>query len=286
MAIRKLETIHDLEELNFRPDTLMVLKAANVDVQDLITTARYNAQQLLYYPGVGGRRANDIVQAIDEAGFILHESERSRCARRLLTAVLGSSAVLSAHYEDLEDMAPEALEAVEELVQEALPDRELQVIELRFGLKDGQCHTPQECADALDMVKERVRQLESKALARLRHPSYCSKLEVITCYSRGALACRMAELWSDIDKLQLELNALQNGNPYPEFRDARVGGMPIKRLDPSVRTYNCLTRAGIHTVGELIKYTEEDLLEIRNFGTKGVEEVCELLRRVGLTLAS
>ncbi|MGH3442687.1 MAG: DNA-directed RNA polymerase subunit alpha [Nitriliruptorales bacterium] len=61
--------------------------------------------------------------------------------------------------------------------------------------------------------------------------------------------------------------------------------MPIEDLDLSVRSYNCLKRDGIATVGELVSKTEEDLLEIRNFGSKSVEEVEERLTELGLQLA-
>ena len=47
----------------------------------------------------------------------------------------------------------------------------------------------------------------------------------------------------------------------------------IEELDLTVRTYNCLKRDGIATVGELMDRTEPELLEIRNFGSKSVEEI-------------
>ncbi len=60
--------------------------------------------------------------------------------------------------------------------------------------------------------------------------------------------------------------------------------MPIEDLDLSVRSYNCLKREGIGTVGELVSKTENDLLEIRNFGQKSVDEVKEKLTELGLSL--
>ena len=61
--------------------------------------------------------------------------------------------------------------------------------------------------------------------------------------------------------------------------------LPIEDLDLSVRSYNCLKREGIGTVGELVTKTEDDLLEIRNFGSKSVEEVKEKLGEMGLALS-
>ena len=55
---------------------------------------------------------------------------------------------------------------------------------------------------------------------------------------------------------------------------------PIEELELSVRTYNCLKRAGIHTLGELRSLSPEDLAGIRNIGKKGVDEVLTLQRRL------
>jgi DNA-directed RNA polymerase, alpha subunit, bacterial and chloroplast-type len=58
----------------------------------------------------------------------------------------------------------------------------------------------------------------------------------------------------------------------------------IEELDFSVRTYNCLKKANILTVGELAQITEADLMNIRNFGKKSLTEVKEKLNQLGLTL--
>ena len=61
--------------------------------------------------------------------------------------------------------------------------------------------------------------------------------------------------------------------------------IPIEELQLSVRAYNCLKRAQINTVADLLEFTQEDLLEIKNFGQKSAEEVIEALqRRLGITL--
>jgi len=61
--------------------------------------------------------------------------------------------------------------------------------------------------------------------------------------------------------------------------------IPIEELQLSVRAYNCLKRAQINSVSDLLDYTQEDLLEIKNFGQKSAEEVVEALQdRLGITL--
>jgi DNA-directed RNA polymerase subunit alpha len=62
--------------------------------------------------------------------------------------------------------------------------------------------------------------------------------------------------------------------------------LPIEALDLSERPRNCLRRAQIQTVGELVLRTEEDLLNITNFGQKSLEEVAAKLDELGLSLAS
>ena len=53
----------------------------------------------------------------------------------------------------------------------------------------------------------------------------------------------------------------------------------MKNLDLSVRSYNCLKRAGINTVQELANKTEEDMMKVRNLGRKSLEEVKAEIRR-------
>lgn len=68
----------------------------------------------------------------------------------------------------------------------------------------------------------------------------------------------------------------------------RAGGkemqMPIEDLDLPVRVLNCLHRGGINTVGQLIERTEEDLLALRSFGARSIEDVKEKLEKRGLSL--
>jgi DNA-directed RNA polymerase subunit alpha len=68
-----------------------------------------------------------------------------------------------------------------------------------------------------------------------------------------------------------------------EARD-RVMEMTIEELDLSVRSYNCLKRAGINTVEELTRKTEEDMMKVRNLGKKSLEEVVQKLAGLGLAL--
>ena len=61
---------------------------------------------------------------------------------------------------------------------------------------------------------------------------------------------------------------------------------PIEELDLSVRSFNCLKRANINNVEDLISRTGEDMMKVRNMGRKSLEEVQNKLAMMGLSLAS
>ncbi|MBP1933053.1 DNA-directed RNA polymerase subunit alpha [Ammoniphilus resinae] len=69
-----------------------------------------------------------------------------------------------------------------------------------------------------------------------------------------------------------------------EDKKEKVLEMTIEELDLSVRSYNCLKRAGINTVQELTLKSEEDMMKVRNLGRKSLEEVQEKLAELGLSL--
>jgi DNA-directed RNA polymerase subunit alpha len=70
----------------------------------------------------------------------------------------------------------------------------------------------------------------------------------------------------------------------PEDERARLLERSIEDLDLSVRSFNCLKRAGINTIGELASRTAEDMMRVRNLGRKSLEEVEEKLHSLGLSL--
>jgi DNA-directed RNA polymerase subunit alpha len=76
--------------------------------------------------------------------------------------------------------------------------------------------------------------------------------------------------------LYYEEGPLSNPEAIPHVR--------IEELDFSVRTYNCLKKAGILTIADLVRYNEEELMQIRNFGRKSLDEVRERLAIYGLHL--
>ena len=66
--------------------------------------------------------------------------------------------------------------------------------------------------------------------------------------------------------------------------DKQILEMTVEELDLSVRSFNCLKRANIHTVGDLIEKTEDEMMKVRNLGKKSLDEVIQKLAQIGLSL--
>ncbi len=69
-----------------------------------------------------------------------------------------------------------------------------------------------------------------------------------------------------------------------EDQQVKLMELPIEEMDLSVRSYNCLKRAGINTVQDLLKKSKNDMFKVRNLGAKSVEEVIQKLESYGLSL--
>lgn len=94
-----------------------------------------------------------------------------------------------------------------------------------------------------------------------------------------------ADIIVDLFNPLKDLNQLETSPPDYQDEDNPQSQIPIEELQLSVRAYNCLKRAQINTVADLLDYSQEDLLEIKNFGQKSAEEVIEALqKRLGITL--
>jgi DNA-directed RNA polymerase subunit alpha len=99
--------------------------------------------------------------------------------------------------------------------------------------------------------------------------------------SAGTTLVELSNLFSD---LSAEAPGLQVGPAEGEEELATELAMPIEELSLSVRAYNCLKREGVDTVGELVQKSESELMDIRNFGQKSIDEVKEKLEELNLSL--
>jgi DNA-directed RNA polymerase subunit alpha len=98
--------------------------------------------------------------------------------------------------------------------------------------------------------------------------------------SAGSTLSELVNLFGDLAESQ----GLQVG---PAQQDTELTGdlaLTVEDLNLSVRSYNCLKREGINTVGDLVQKSEAELMDIRNFGQKSIDEVKAKLDELGLTL--
>jgi len=94
----------------------------------------------------------------------------------------------------------------------------------------------------------------------------------------------LVELFGLFRELNVEAEGIDMGPSPTDAALAADLALPIEDLDLTVRSYNCLKREGIHTVGELVSRSEADLLDIRNFGAKSIDEVKAKLVGMGMAL--
>lgn len=92
----------------------------------------------------------------------------------------------------------------------------------------------------------------------------------------------LVELFGLAKELNAEAEGIEIGPAPVELAASNELSTPIEDLDLTVRSYNCLKREGINTVSELIALSEDQLMNIRNFGSKSVDEVREKLAGLGL----
>lgn len=100
-----------------------------------------------------------------------------------------------------------------------------------------------------------------------------------------SLAAKIMEdhirLFVDLSDSMSAVNIMTSPDPG---KSPKVLEMNIEDMDLSVRSYNCLKRAGIHTVEDLTKKSEDDMLKVRNLGKKSLDEVIHKLNSYGLNL--
>ena len=93
---------------------------------------------------------------------------------------------------------------------------------------------------------------------------------------------RQLAIFTDLDKIEGYREDTEAEVEAPQAHG--MENFPIEELELGVRSYNCLKRVGIETIGDLVSKTESELAAIPNFGKKSIEEVRETLQTHGLTL--
>jgi len=94
----------------------------------------------------------------------------------------------------------------------------------------------------------------------------------------------LTELFGLARELNVDAEGIDIGPSPTDAALAADLALPIEELELTVRSYNCLKREGIHSVGELVSRSEADLLDIRNFGAKSIDEVKAKLASMSMAL--
>lgn len=170
-----------------------------------------------------------------------------------------------------------------DIVKKTLTPREEEILELRY--EEGK--TLEEIAKIYGITRERVRQIITKGIMRLKHSSRTNILfrdnERIT--ERDSL---IKQIDDEILELRKKLKYYQEANlklELPEKIQNDVSlNLRIEDLDLSTRSFRCLERAGIEFVSEITEKTEEEMMKIRNLGRKSLKEIKQKLKEMNLSL--
>lgn len=139
-----------------------------------------------------------------------------------------------------------------------LSEREQEIVRLRY-----QERLPlREIGLAIGVTTERIRSLGDRILRKLREPRVLGYIKYGK-YGYEALVVQREE-----EKRKADVsNQLQ---------------MNLEELDLTIRSFNCLKKRGCNTVGDIVKLTEEEIIETKNLGRKSMIEIAEKLRSIGV----
>ena len=164
-----------------------------------------------------------------------------------------------------------------------LTEREQSVLMCRFQQK----MTLEQCGKEYGITRERIRQIEAKALRKLRHPTKAVMMQAVPKTEMQRQAGEYVKLQRENEWLKKALETLMEKMGV-ECRvvsaDMERAEMPIEELDLSVRSYNCLHRAGVYNLQDLAEMDEKKLMKVRNLGRKSFEEIKAKLAERGIKL--
>lgn len=194
-------------------------------------------------------KEHERTKTLTEARRIFTDAENYSEAEIFAYANLTSAILGIATFDEIKDNDI-IISKLKDSIDHTLTPLEASTLVLRYGLEDGMYKSRDTVGRKLGYTYHRIQQLEAKALRKMRHPLR------VTTYS--------------VSKRDSQLEAEQRRN---EARALLSWDANIQKLDLSVRSYNCLMRAGITTIEQLLNTSDEDLLAVRNLGKKGYEEL-------------
>lgn len=327
MDVRKAETLSSLDELSLSKRAKNYL-ASNFDsLDEIIWYGRSMAYDYARHPEEiekSKKSTVELVEALEEAGFIRHDIDPRTFTVGWLyhmlflsdldTAVpisLGDLSVTiekmsngkivfhisyrmgNKKYESFENFGE--LDTVVLSLRAILPEKEYEIFAYRLGFEDGNPHDILQTSRRFCISRERVRQLESKGLRRLRKSHALPPILQSSDEQKAEVAGIVREyeelIKDPIHKREAELlDRLSEISKMPfdcakeaaKYLDGNISGYSdIGRLGLSVRAHNCLKRADINTVADIIKLPKEDWPKVRNLGSRAMQEIEEKVRAAG-----
>jgi DNA-binding CsgD family transcriptional regulator len=165
-----------------------------------------------------------------------------------------------------------------------LTEREADVLRRRYQDK----LTLKAVGQIQEVTPERIRQIEAKAIRKLRHPSRVNMFKAVPLTEMQELITEHQKLNRQYELLARALEIAVERPSEPEITElakmVNVTSTPLEELDFSVRTYNCLRRAGINTLGEIISKPSSEIAKIRSLGRKSLNEIVMTLEKHGFSL--
>ena len=176
-----------------------------------------------------------------------------------------------------------------------LNDREKDIVTRFYEGKE----TLQEIGKSYGVTKERIRQICVKAQSKIRNGLYLAKRQMEHEFRRREWQESNEKLEQWREKIFAEF---QKTHEYNEDMIATFGmitlsnvtakndegktvaDIPLEEMDLSIRSYNCLKRAGIKTMFQILDKTYDDMLHVRNLGKKSLKEIIAKLAEKGLSL--
>ncbi|MCI7349640.1 MAG: hypothetical protein MSH60_02685 [Ruminococcus sp.] len=169
---------------------------------------------------------------------------------------------------------------LEYIIQKTLTEREGRVLDMRYK----RYMTMAAIGEEYGLRAERIRQIEAKAVRKLRHPSRSKYIlmgmEGYINYLRDtAVDERLREYKKEIISLEKKIAELTD-TEYEEEKN-ELENAPLAELDLSVRTFNILYRAGYSTVKELLDADAEKIVSLPNLGLKNFSDLIDVLSEKG-----
>lgn len=178
----------------------------------------------------------------------------------------------------------EAYERIDEVLA-TLPECEARAVRMHFGIGYDREYTLKEIEESYP-VRNRAQTLFYKALRMLRSPGRASHLRCLIEPIGNALE---EQLRREAEQATEERRRAETEKRRQEFLEKygvscepAVLEQSIDDIELSVRTYNCLVNANIRTIAELVQRSENEMLKLKNFGRRSLNELKEILASLGL----